>query len=34
MRALVVIDMQEKYLEEYGDELLNSINEKIKLAHE
>jgi nicotinamidase-related amidase len=34
MRALVVIDMQEKYLEKYDDELMDSINKKIKLAHE
>ena len=34
MRALVVIDMQEKYLEECDSELLESINHKIKLTHE
>ncbi|WP_026528360.1 cysteine hydrolase family protein [Butyrivibrio sp. VCD2006] len=34
MRALVVIDMQEKYLEGYDSELLSSINRKIKLAHD
>ena len=34
MRALVVIDMQEKYLDEYDDGLLKSINRKIRMAHE
>ena len=34
MRALVVIDMQEKYLEGYDSELLDSINRQIQLAHE
>ena len=34
MRALVVIDMQEKYLEGYDSQLLESINRQIQLAHE
>ena len=34
MRALIVIDMQEKYLESYDSELLAFINRKIRLAHE
>ncbi len=34
MRALVVIDVQEKYLEGYDSELLTSINRKIQLVHE
>ena len=34
MRALVVIDVQEKYLEGYDSDLLDCINRKIQLAHE
>ncbi|MCR5342093.1 MULTISPECIES: cysteine hydrolase family protein [unclassified Butyrivibrio] len=34
MRALVVIDMQEKYMDRYDDGLVENINKKIKLAHE
>lgn len=34
MRALVVIDMQEKYLGSYDNELLSSVNKRIKLTHE
>ncbi len=34
MRVLVVIDMQDKYLSLYDEELLTNINRKIKLAHE
>ena len=34
MRVLVVIDMQEKYLSSYDEELLTNLNRKIKLAHE
>ncbi|WP_408072543.1 cysteine hydrolase family protein [Butyrivibrio sp. JL13D10] len=34
MRVLVVIDMQEKYLGHYDEELICNINDKIKCAHE
>ncbi len=34
MRVLIVIDMQEKYLGYYDEDLLSNVNKKIKLSHE